>query len=123
MTTITEPGILIRINQKYRKGMSDEELFEATRGVWKINENGLEAKKAKYAFAIYKGEIKEVYKIKEWHKAGTTSYKTRQDVHDPRRREFAGGLAEDEIRNKYLSKSVKEYSPGTRNFSINKASA
>jgi hypothetical protein len=110
---ISEPSILIRINQKYHDGMSRQELFEATRGVWKI---AVRRENAKLAFAIYKGIVKEVYAIKSWHPAETLSYKTRTDTHYPGRWEFNGGLAPQDIRNKYIDKSVKEYfTPSARN--------
>lgn len=35
---ITEPSIIIRPNQLYHSGMSDEELYDATRGIWKLGE-------------------------------------------------------------------------------------
>lgn len=79
---ITEPSILIRINRKYRDGMSQQELYEITRGVWKIGER---REKAQLAFAIYQGVIKEVYTIDTWHPAGTTPYHTRSDFDHPGR--------------------------------------
>lgn len=60
---ITEPAILIIVNQFYRRGMSDEELYEITRGKWAM---GIRRNKAKYAFAVYKGIIREVYEIERW---------------------------------------------------------
>jgi hypothetical protein len=35
--TIREPAIVIRINRLYRPGMSAAELYDATRGIWKID--------------------------------------------------------------------------------------
>jgi hypothetical protein len=40
--------------------MSAEELFEATHGVWKLSERRV---RALYAFAVYKGVVREVYRI------------------------------------------------------------
>ena len=48
--------------------MTKLELYEVTRGCWKVDVK--RAEKADYAFCIYKGIIKEVYKIKEWLPAG-----------------------------------------------------
>jgi len=73
--TIDEKVILIRINRLYSNGMSACELYEATRGVWRLRKNRVE--KVTYAFAVFKGIVKEVYKIQKWHKAGTLEYKTR----------------------------------------------
>ena len=55
---IVEPTILIRINQFYRQGMSGKELYEATRGVWKV---GIRREKVRIAMAVFKGFVKEVY--------------------------------------------------------------
>ena len=66
---IEEPVILIRINKLYRHGMSDIELYDATRGVWKV---GARRERASYAFAVFEGIVREVYKINEWFPAGTT---------------------------------------------------
>lgn len=40
------PFMIIKINQLYREGMSSEELYEITRGYWKINVE--HARKAAY---------------------------------------------------------------------------
>jgi uncharacterized protein len=118
---ITERAILIRINQLYRYGMDAESLYDATRGVWVV---GPRRECAEYAFSVFKGIVMEVYKIKHpWHLAGTksTTYKTRPDCNefwtsDPQRWEFEGEVAENEIRDKYLKKSVKRYlSDGSQN--------
>lgn len=63
---ISEPVILITVNRYYRRGMSTEMLYEITRGQWVL---GIRRNKAKYAFAVYKGIIREVYKIENWHPA------------------------------------------------------
>jgi hypothetical protein len=72
--TIKEPGIIIRINRLYRAGMSATELYDATRGVWVI---GPRREKAKYAFAVFAGVIKDVPEIDEivLH-SGTASART-----------------------------------------------
>ncbi len=113
---VTERSILIRINQLYRYGMDADSLYDATRGVWVIGgrEDGGRRDCAEYAFSVFKGIIIEVYKINKWYLAGTQStvYKTRLDknmprTYEPPRWEFEGEIAESEIREKYLKKSVK----------------
>lgn len=104
---IEEPSILIRINQEFRYSMTEMELYDFTRGYWKINTN--RAQNAKYAFAVYNGIIQEVYAIKIWLKAGE-SMNIRgkaEDIDD--RVEFIGNIAEEEIRQKYKFKSVESY--------------
>lgn len=112
---IMEPSIIIRPNQLYHSGMSDEELYDATRGIWKLGER---RKGAKYVFAVFQGIILDVYKIKgEWHPAGTTfANSTRSDmIRDniaPERLgdwEFIREPVENGIREKYLLKSAKHY--------------
>jgi hypothetical protein len=113
---INDPVILIRINQRYHYGMTDEELYDSTRGVWVIGEN---RNKAIYAFAVFGGIVREVYKIRKWHLAGTKAiplYKTRPEknellIYDPPRWEFEGDVAEETIRRKYLLISVEDYLP------------
>ena len=104
---IEEPAILIRANQLYEYGMSEVELYDITRGVWRV---GIEREKAKYAFSVYEGIVREVYKIEQWFPAGTTfSTRNPHGLDDPERWEFVGKLAESKIRDKYLYKSVEEY--------------
>ncbi|MDA3791275.1 MAG: hypothetical protein PF503_22605 [Desulfobacula sp.] len=74
-------------------------------------------RKADYAFFVYRGEVKEVFAIKSWYPACTLTYNTR-NIQDAIRKvkvegrwEFEGKIAEDNIRNKYIGKSVKHYLP------------
>jgi uncharacterized protein len=107
---IDDPVLLIRINKLYRHGISSSDLYEATRGVWKLSErrNG-----AKFAFAIFESVVREVYEIHSWHPAGTNHYASRpkKDVAIPGRWEFVGKIASNEIRDKYVDHSVKKYLP------------
>lgn len=116
---ITERAILIRINQLYQYGIDADSLYDATRGVWVI---GPRRECAEYAFSVFRGIVMEVYKINHpWHQAGKqeTFYKTRpayNERFESRRWEFEGKVAEKEIREKYLKKSVKRYlSNGSQN--------
>jgi len=112
---ITHPTILIRINKRYRPGMTSEELFEATRGIWRI---GQRRTKAEFAFAIFQGVIHEVFQISNWYPAGTLSYKTRktEGFKESGRWEFDGGIAPEHIRSKYIFGSIKNYiKKGNRN--------
>jgi uncharacterized protein len=61
---ILEPSILITVNRLYRPGMSADELYEITRGDWSINLKLRD--RAKYAFTVYRGLIREVYRIDRW---------------------------------------------------------
>jgi len=112
MVEITEPAILIRINEAFRYSMTNMELYDYTRGQWRLNSKN--ASKAKYAFSIYKGIIQEVYEIAGWFKAGTT-YSVREKNELVKREagdkidgryEFVGNLAPQIIRDKYKYKSI-----------------
>ncbi len=106
-TKIHEPAILIRINKLYRYGMADHELYDATRGVWKV---GPDREKVRYAFAVYEEVVREVYAIKQWLRAGST-YLARHPYgeHIADRWEFVGTLADDRLRRKYRGKYVGNY--------------
>lgn len=62
--SIDVPAILIIINRLYRRGMSQIELYEATRKHWKI---GKRRNKAKYAITVSRGLIRQVYEIEKWY--------------------------------------------------------
>ena len=106
---ITEPGILIKINQSFRYGMLPIELYDVTRCCWKLGER---RNKAKYVFAVYDGVIQEVYEILDWYMGGLTMASTGSKLEEDRW-EFVGRIADDSIRNKYLNKKVnhKEQNP------------
>jgi uncharacterized protein len=113
---ITDKAILINISQLYRYGMSETELYDATRGVWKV---GNRCRDAEYAFCLYGGIVREVYLISTWVPAGSTM--TRRDFSEKeydmsRRLEFVGKIAPEPVRKKYLGKSVRQYfSQGSQN--------
>lgn len=112
--TIDDPALLIRINKFYRHGMSDDELYEATRGVWKLGEK---RNMSRIAMAVFEGVVREVYAVESWHKAGTTPYRVRNpETFDPKinkqllgRWEFIGRICPQELRSKYYGKSVESY--------------
>jgi hypothetical protein len=105
---VIDPALLIRINRLYRHNMPANELYEATRGVWKL---GKRREQARYALAVFEGVVREVYAIEAWHEAGTTHYYTQihTDVHVPGRWEFTGRVAPEPVRSRYLNRSVAAY--------------
>ncbi|RNC71839.1 MAG: hypothetical protein ED859_03815 [Desulfuromonadales bacterium] len=106
--SISEPAVLIRINQMYSPMLSTEALYEATRGVWVIGER---RNKVCYALAVANGIVREVYAVHSWHPAGTTPYATRpkHDVDYKGRWEFIGEVAPPAVREKYVDRSVAHY--------------
>ena len=97
-------AILITINRLYRSDMTDEELYETTRGIWVV---GQKKNKVEIALALYQGIVLEVYHVGKWHPAGTLQYKTRDssNFQNSGRWEFEGYIADD-IRDEYVGFSV-----------------
>jgi len=92
-----DPVILINLNRLYRRDMTAEELYEATRKAWVI---GPRRECAKYAIAHYRGLTREVYIIERWYPV---------PAHGKNRWAFDGHLAPEEIREKYRYQSIKDY--------------
>ena len=110
---IRDQGILlIRINQLFRHGMGPEELYEATRGVWKI---GARRDSVRHVLALYQGVVKEVYAVEGWEPANWRAYSYRaeelraREKQDVGRWQFKGSVAEEPIRSRYLGKDVSKY--------------
>ena len=59
--------LVIKINKQYRKDMSDYEIYDAVRGMWRVSLNSIKSKKIRYVFAVYNSLIVGVYKPDEWH--------------------------------------------------------
>lgn len=105
---ITDPVLLIRINKEYRPSMTDSELMEATRGIWKVGERRYGAK---FALCLFNGVVREVYEITGWQEAGSRPYLTRsfEPNQTEGRWEFEGHVALEPIRSRYLHRSVRGY--------------
>src|SRR2546425_8786878 len=105
---IDDSVIAININQTYRDGMSAGDLYDYTRGIWRLSKE--HAERAQYAFAVYQSVIREVYEIDQWFLAGSTPYQRRQftPADLQKRYEFIGNVAPDEVRDKYLNRRMPE---------------
>jgi len=104
---ITECIAIIKINRSYREGMSSEALYDCTRGCWK---HSIEyAEQAEYVLSVANGIVVEVYKPLSWMSAEELNRKTYpyNEKDDAGRIGFEGQLAPDNIRKKYIGKSVK----------------
>lgn len=99
---VTEPAMLIRINELFRDDMSASELYDATRSSWRVSLD--RANNVEYALSVYKGIIREVYLVTAWQEANPAAHEKNKG-----RFEFIGDIAEDVIRDKYKLKSVKHY--------------
>ena len=59
-----DKAVLIRLNKTYREGMTQDELYSASRGNWAISLK--RAAMANYAYVLYKGSVVEVYSVSRW---------------------------------------------------------
>jgi hypothetical protein len=114
---IVENIIAFKLNQTYKPTMGKVELYDITRHSWKVGER---RNKAKYAFAVFEGVVKEVYTIAAWLPQNSTlSTKTINDIADlninTERWEFVGNIAPDEIKAKYLGKDMSDYFKSNQN--------
>mgnify|MGYP001178924859 FL=1 len=104
---ITEKVVLIKLSTTFRYNMEPFELYDYTRGIWKVAEN--RRNEITHAFAVYDGIIQETYNVLQWFKAGTTYANRDYDEWDKTGRwEFIGSISE-EMRTKYRYKSVEHY--------------
>jgi hypothetical protein len=104
---IREASVLIRVNELYKPQMSPSELYDVTRGVWRVSAR---RDRAKYAFAVFEGVVREVYEITRWLPAGSTfSSRDFRGVRSPGRWEFVGRLAPQNIRRRYVNRDVSKY--------------
>ena len=105
---IKHKAIMFKITNTYKNGMKPHEIYDITRGVWKINLK--KARNYKYAFAVYDSVIIEVYEIMEWFERGSTfnSQAKELEKYEGKRYEFVGKIADSNVRNRYINKSVKD---------------
>ena len=59
--------MVIKINKLYRRGMTEEELYDTVRGVWRASMNTIKNNNIEYVFGVYNKLIVAVYKPDEWH--------------------------------------------------------
>ena len=118
---ITDQVIAISINEQFPHCEAADDLYTCTRGLWKLDRE--RAERAKYAFAINKGEIKEVYEIEQWlpaTKVFTDFWIARLERQGRtisaddylHRYEFIGRLAPKQIREKYVGKKIPKRHSG-----------
>lgn len=79
-------------------------LYDATRSAWVIGEQ--RRRTTKLAFTNIDGVIREAYEIEAWLPAGSTMRSDQTIDRDPRRWEFVGRVAPEEVRKRYVLRSV-----------------
>jgi uncharacterized protein len=111
-TKPTEKCIAINVNQSYKPGMTDRQIYECTRGIWPL---GKEKDKAEYALAVYQDVIVEVFKIEGWHKAGDIFSERTHLANN--RHEFVGNVS-TQLSAKYKGKSLLGMFSGGKRFPV-----
>ena len=56
--------IFLNLNQQYRPGMSDDELYQAARQAWRTA--AWRRARVQYAAVVYQGIVRAVYKVQGW---------------------------------------------------------
>ncbi len=106
--------IMIAINKMWGKGdISQDELYDATRYAWKLSKE--KSSRAEFALAHANGIIREVYKPEVWLPAifenfGSIIHMEKDNIkpedYPSNRLAFKGGLAPQNIREKYKGKRI-----------------
>lgn len=101
-------AILIRVNTQFRTGMTSDELYEATRKWWVVNPVG---RRPEWAFSVYNGIVRAVYRIDDWESDERQESAGRQG----RRRAFRGAR-DPAMEDVYVWRDVSGYlSQGAQN--------
>ena len=59
--------LVIKINKLYRRDMSNYEIYDAVRGMWKVSLKSIKSRNIKYVFGVHNSLIVGVYMPDEWH--------------------------------------------------------
>ncbi len=104
---ITDNVLIIKINKSFREDMSPLELYDVTRGCWKRKLESVS--KAEYALSVSDSIVREVYRIDNWKPSYEVKRETIANNPDTEKERitFTGEVADDDVRNKYLGKNVK----------------
>ena len=97
---LCHPVAIININKRYKRGRSNEDVYEAVSEAWVISESRRAT--VDYVLAVYLGRIVGVFKVKEWYECQNNSKSKRYGF--IRDYEIA-----DQVVSYYLNKSVKKY--------------
>mgnify|MGYP001419379913 CR=1 FL=1 len=102
LTIISEPVIFFNINKKYKRGIDSAQIYEGVKEYWNIGKSNLN--KIRFVLAEYRGLIVEVFVIDEWYQINAKNSSGKNLV----KYGFRGRVAHDEVRSKYINKSVKK---------------
>lgn len=93
--------MIININALYNRSMGYEGIYEATHETWRMAKKKTE--QIKYVLSEYRGLIIEVFEVDEWYPKERPTVKGDSMYLGWG---FSGHRAPDEVRNKYLNKSI-----------------
>ncbi len=99
--------VFLKISNLYRPSFTPFELYEATRGYWEMSMDS--AKKIKLACTVVGNIVLEVYAVSQWlpaHSTWRTVFRAGENTKG--RLEFVGTVAPEDVRKKYVGKSVKQ---------------
>jgi hypothetical protein len=108
----THRVMLIRINRKYRPGISGASLYEATRKFWRVAAKRRELGSLRapdWAMAVYKGAVLGVFRIEGWEPASAS------DIAERATREGRWafhGHQDPEMEKRYVECDVSDYLSG-----------
>ena len=98
--------MIVKLNESYKKDITPEDLYKATRGNWKASLRSVET--VEYVFASTYGIIREVYVPIEWY------------VNEDGRLYFDGNVANEDIRYFYVNKAISDKSQNSIRYILNK---
>lgn len=105
LDSIDDDCIIININGTYKRGAVADAIYVATKETWKMAD--WRPALYKYVISEYRGLIREVFKIQNWYtKERPDKYGRLYNGYG-----FDGIVAEEAVRNKYISKSIKGVKP------------
>lgn len=97
--------IIININQKYKRGSSENAIYDATKETWSIDKRNLN--RLKYVLSEYRGLIVEVFTVQEWYEKERGFLPNAKSFGQTKiGYGFIGKVANENIRNKYINKSI-----------------
>jgi|TARA_B110000967_G_scaffold22973_1_gene21160 hypothetical protein len=105
LDSITKECVIININSSYKRASGEDKIYQATKEIWKMKDPRRSA--LKYALSEYRGQIVEVFQIERWYSKqreynpGTKKYGQTYQGYG-----FDGQVAPDNIRDKYINKSI-----------------
>lgn len=102
LAEIEKGFVLININKTYKRAKGQKSYYEATKESWPISKSRICS--LNYALSEYRGFIVEVFEISEWYEVHAPDKNGKQRI----RWGFNGRVAGDEVRSRYLNKSVQK---------------